>query len=197
MLQPFSHFDALIAILAVISGRFNFSQLQDFNQYGVRILQNRKYLCISSHFPINIAHIPKSVMTCMSGQLHIAITKASSAISYFVLAHCRHNSACFLRLNRTILLFLKFLAESLHIIYQVPLSVLVLVGPWLVWFQEAAQALMTASMAGSRLPGLRDKATEYLNRAQQLKDGRKSFKKVLITLTRSLLFLQVSSKSCF
>ena len=36
-------------------------------------------------------------------------------------------------------------------------------------FQEAAQALLSASLAGSPTPGLADKANEYINRSEQLK----------------------------
>ncbi|XP_064647920.1 calpain-7-like [Lineus longissimus] len=40
------------------------------------------------------------------------------------------------------------------------------------YYTEAAQALLSASMAGSQIPGIVDKANEYILRAEQLKKAR-------------------------
>ena len=46
-------------------------------------------------------------------------------------------------------------------------TVLLLTGGF--HLQEAAQALLTAVLAGSTLPGLIEKSSEYIGRAEQLK----------------------------
>ena len=56
---------------------------------------------------------------------------------------------------------------------------LITIKPWLAEksdnktkfypLQEAAQALLTASMSGSRMPGIIEKAQEYLTRVEVLK----------------------------
>ena len=38
-----------------------------------------------------------------------------------------------------------------------------------VWFQEAAQAVLYAHERGSQFPNLLDKANEYIQRAEQLR----------------------------
>lgn len=36
-------------------------------------------------------------------------------------------------------------------------------------FQEAAQALLNAALSGSRMPGITEKAQQYITRAEELK----------------------------